>query len=89
MKTKLNPSVFKAAAKLIHYRSQSCCCWALEDLAYDSYRGYNRAIPYIDFLDEHFNPHNGYCFWWGRGTPNQQEARVLALLFCAEMIKNP
>lgn len=83
--TKLNPQVFRDAAEKVVSKTEGFACAALESLAGEC------AIPdYLDFLSVHFKPETLRAddSWWGLPWEyEEREARILALLFCAEMCK--
>lgn len=86
----LNPSIFVNAARLVfesniinHVADNKIgACRALANLIYDKHDD-----SYFDIL-QLFN--NDQIYWWDwpcDSTNEDNEARILALLLCAEMVK--
>ena len=82
-------AVFREAAKCVCDAHQFCC------IALRFHSGISCAEPEIGFLTEYFDPGQTSWpsgGWWGTTHYNNRrdrEARILALLLCAEMIDNP
>jgi hypothetical protein len=101
MKRKLKAYIFRQAAERIDGDIYDYCCPAISRICNQQKQDRD---PYRKFF-ELFKPNEKewhrigdgmhysnikevgpYCIWW---TPQDNQARVLALLLCAEMIKNP
>ena len=74
----IDPEVFERAAEEIFYGRERFVCISLRC-----------SLDHEHFFIDMFDPINGQCAFYGteRRKPNQL-ARQLALLFCAEMIRD-
>jgi hypothetical protein len=83
MNTNLNPQVFRDIAAKILSGEERFCCLAITFLVRDE--------RYNQFLASVFKPsgHKSSDPWWSEFSDyNAREARILALLLCAEMCKS-
>lgn len=85
MTKKLDPKVFVMAAESIANKTQDYCCLAVYISAFDEDPFATEEYKY--FFKENFRTSSPYSLteWW---PPEEKEARIQALLLCAEMVKD-
>lgn len=98
--SRLKPSYFIKAAEILASRRLTYCCGALNYIYIYKTLPFDDAKPaeYIAFLAKHFKPAKHGMFWWKlpfeamkmapRHRYDPTEARILALLLCAEILKD-
>lgn len=74
---------FEKAAELLAIRREDCCCDALHIAT-----NHNSSKPYgileSVFFEDSGSPYSFWAWW----EPDEREARIQALLLCAELIKS-
>lgn len=93
MTTKLNPSIFRKAAKIVENNEWEFGCHAIIKASSTNgeftLKAEDKAKPYIDFLYAVFLENNTYVIWsradLGNLTPH---ARTFGLYLCAELVSS-
>ena len=84
---KLNPRVFKAAAKKCENSQFACVAIIAVTGTNSNYRG--QLFELTEYYQDLFDPRiENYGAWFGERTDENQLARELSLLFTAEVLRD-